>query len=73
MATIWNLQLFDLPFVMTHGGPGYSSMTVVMYVYLTAFSYDLMGIAATMSFALLLLILVLALAQLFLFREEIQF
>jgi ABC-type sugar transport system permease subunit len=73
MATIWNLQLFDSPYVMTKGGPGYASMTIVMYIHQMAFKYDAMGFAATMSIVLLLLIMVLAVGQLVIFRREIQF
>lgn len=73
MATIWNLQLFDSPYVMTRGGPGYASMTVVMYIYQQAFRYDQMGLAAAMALVLLIIIMLLALAQLVIFRKEIQF
>jgi multiple sugar transport system permease protein len=73
IATILNLQLFDSPFVMTRGGPGYSSMTVVMYVFFQAFRYDAMGIAAAMSFLLLMIILSLTVLQLILFRKEVEF
>jgi ABC-type sugar transport system permease subunit len=73
MATIWNLQIFDSPYVMTKGGPGYASMTVVMYIYRMAFKFDEMGVAATMAFILLVIIMLLAVLQLTLFRKEIQF
>jgi ABC-type sugar transport system permease subunit len=73
MATIWNLQIFDTPFMMTKGGPGYASTTVVIYIYKMAFMFDNMGGAATMAFALLLIILVLTVLQLTFFRKEIQF
>ena len=73
MATIWNLQLFDSPYVMTRGGPGYASMTIVMYIYTQAFRYDQMGLAAAMALVLLMLIMLLALAQLLIFRKEIEF
>ena len=73
MATIWNLQLFDSPYVMTRGGPGYASTTVVMYIYRQAFRFDQMGLAAAMALVLLVIIMVLALAQLLFFRKEIQF
>lgn len=73
MATIWNLQLFDSPYVMTKGGPGYASTTIVMYIYQMAFKYDALGLAATMSLVLLLIIMVLAVLQLRIFRREIQF
>jgi multiple sugar transport system permease protein len=73
MATIWNLQLFDSPYVITRGGPGYASMTVVMYIYQQAFRYDQMGLAAAMAIVLLLIIMALAVAQLTLFRKDVQF
>lgn len=73
MATIWNLQLFDSPYVMTKGGPGHASTTMVMYIYQQAFRYDSMGLAATMSLVLLAIIMTLAILQLVLFRKEIQF
>jgi len=59
VATIFNLQIFDSPYVLTQGGPGFSSTTLVMYIYDEAFSYDDMGYAAAISMMLMLLILVL--------------
>jgi ABC-type sugar transport system permease subunit len=73
MATIWNLQLFDTPFVLTNGGPGFSSTTMVLYVYDQAFSYNDMGLAAAMSIVLLGIILVFSLLQYRLFRRELEF
>lgn len=73
MATIWNLQLFDSPYVVTRGGPGYASTTVVMYIYQQAFRYDQMGLAAAMAIILLLIIMALAVAQLTIFRRDVQF
>lgn len=73
MATIWNLQIFDTPYMMTKGGPGYASTTTVLYLYRMAFAWDNMGGAATAAFALLLIILLLTVLQLILFRKEIQF
>ena len=64
MATIWNLQLFDSPYVMTKGGPGYASTTIVMYIYQQAFKFDRMGLAATMAIVLLVIILALAAVRL---------
>jgi ABC-type sugar transport system permease subunit len=73
MATIWELQLFDSPYVITKGGPGYSSMTIVMYIYKMAFKFDAMGAAATMAIVLLVIIMILSALQLAFFRKEIQF
>ena len=73
VATIFNLQIFDSPYVLTKGGPGYSSTTLVMYIYNEAFSYDDMGYAAAISVMLMLLILVLAVLQLTVFRKDVEF
>jgi ABC-type sugar transport system permease subunit len=73
VATIFNLQIFDSPFVLTQGGPGFSSTTLVMYIYDEAFSYDDMGYAAAISLMLMLLILVLAVIQLTFFRKDVEF
>ena len=73
IATVWNLQLFDSPYVMTKGGPGYSSMTIVMYIYKMAFRYDEMGVAATMALFLFLVIMALTVLQLTVYRKDVQF
>jgi len=73
VATIFNLQIFDSPYVLTQGGPGFSSTTLVMYIYDEAFSYDDMGYAAAISLMLMLLILVLAVVQLTFFRKDVEF
>lgn len=73
IATVWNLQIFDSPYVMTKGGPGYASMTIVMYIYQMAFKFDEMGVAATMALILFGIIMALAVLQLTVFRKEIQF
>lgn len=73
VATIFNLQIFDSPYVLTQGGPGFSSTTLVMYIYDEAFSYDDMGYAAAISLMLMLLILVLAVIQLTVFRKDVEF
>lgn len=73
MATIFSFQVFDTPFVMTQGGPGYSSTTLVLYIYRNAFALDNMGVAAAMAFVLMLIVLVLSIAQLRVFRSDIQY
>jgi ABC-type sugar transport system permease subunit len=73
MATIWNFQLFDSVFVLTRGGPMYSTSTVSWYVYEQAFSYDRVGVASTMGVILLGMILTLSLVQLRYFRSDIEY
>ena len=36
-SVIGSFQVFELPFIMTGGGPGYATTTVVMHVYNLAF------------------------------------
>ncbi len=56
-------QLFAEPLVLTKGGPGDSSRTLVLYIYETAFtSFDL-GYASTIALVLLLILLVLGAFQ----------
>lgn len=56
-------QIFDEPFLITHGGPGDSSRTVNLFIYETAYrSYDI-GYASTVALSLFLLILFVTLVQ----------
>ena len=73
MATIWTLQIFDTPYVVTRGGPVGASTPLTLHIYRVAFAGDNMGLAAAMSVALLALILVVALIELRAFRKEVQF
>lgn len=73
MATIWNMQVFDWVYGLTKGGPGYSTTTVVYYIYNQAFSLDSMGRAATGSFVLLVLIIGLALVSMRALRSDYEY
>ena len=53
------LQVFDLPFVMTSGGPGYASSTFTLYTIETAFTYSNFGLASTMAVAIMVMIVVI--------------
>ncbi len=56
MGTIGAFQMFDLVYVMTSGGPAYSTATMVWYIYNYAFRYGNIGMAAAMGVVLLLVI-----------------
>ena len=65
ISTIWGLQVFDTPVVLTDGGPGTSTVTVVYQVWRYALGSTFqVGLAAAISLALLLVILVLTVLQL---------
>lgn len=57
------LQVFDIPFVMTSGGPGYASSTFTLYTIKTAFTFSNFGLASTMAVAIMVLIIVIYLIQ----------
>ncbi len=50
------LQVFDIPFVMTAGGPGYASSTFTLYTIKTAFTFSNFGLASTMAVAIMVMI-----------------
>lgn len=57
------LQVFDIPFVMTGGGPGYASSTFTLYTISTAFTYSNFGLASTMAVAIMVMIVVIYVVQ----------
>lgn len=60
LVTINAVQLFDLIFVMTQGGPGTATYTAMWYIYQNAFNGGSVPYAATMSVVLLLVTAVIA-------------
>ncbi len=61
LLTIFGLKIFDLVWVMTRGGPGYSTEVLAVYMYVLAFHQDLLAAStavATIIFALSSLILI---------------
>jgi multiple sugar transport system permease protein len=68
--TLSSLQVFDLPFILTEGGPVNSTNTLVLYMYDTAFRFLRMERATSMAVMLFLVIFVITLIQLRLLRER---
>lgn len=69
LGIIWSFQVFDLAYQMTGGGPGHSTVTIVMGIYNAAFKQYKMGYACAMAMVLLLLIVLVNTLQNFVFRE----
>lgn len=63
ISIINSFQVFDLAFILTRGGPGDATNTVVMYIYNQAFQFFQMGYAAAVAWVLFLIILVITLLQ----------
>lgn len=56
MGFIGAFQIFNQPFMMTNGGPGEASHTLVLWLYFIGFRYYRMGEAAVVSMVLFVLI-----------------
>ncbi len=63
LGTIWSFQVFDLVYVMTGGGPGGATRTIVMMIYQAGFKNFQMGYASAMAVVLFAVILVIAVVQ----------
>jgi len=71
-SVIGALQIFELPFIMTNGGPGFATTTVVMQVYTLAFmAYDL-GKATALAVILFFVISTIIVIQRRFFRENLD-
>lgn len=65
------IQIFDQIFVMTNGGPGTSTLTIVQYLYSSAFqNYDI-GYGSTLGVSLLVILVVLIQLKSKLIKDEI--
>lgn len=57
------LQVFDIPFVMTGGGPGFASSTFTLLTMKTAFNFSSFGRASSMAVVLFFLIIIFSFFQ----------
>jgi multiple sugar transport system permease protein len=69
IGLIGAVQIFAQPFVLTRGGPGDATRTVVMYIYEQGFHFFNMGYAATIALSLFIVLFGLTLLQ-FLFSRK---
>lgn len=58
------LKVFELPFIMTNGGPANASKSVVMSIYENAFQYQRFGVASAIGIVFFLFIAIVTLIQL---------
>lgn len=58
MLIISSFQVFDQAFILTRGGPGNATITLVYYIYNNGFNNLNMGYASSISMVLFLIILV---------------
>lgn len=73
LLTINNsLQVFDQVYVMTQGGPNVATLTLVHYIYVTAFQRFRFGYGAAIACLLFLMLVALALVQTRAYRRGLK-
>ena len=67
-AVIFSYQLFDLPYLLTGGGPSDATLTLAMYLYTIGFSQFSLGYAAAIGYSIAMIAVVVSVFQFGLFR-----
>lgn len=63
LQSIASFKLFGQSYLMTNGGPGTATRTLVQYIYEKGFRANEMGLASAMSYVLFLVMILFALVQ----------
>jgi len=63
MTLITSFQVFAQPFILTQGGPGVSTQTIVMYVYNQGWQFLTMGLASAAGWVLFVIIMAITAIQ----------
>ena len=72
-SVIDSFQVFGSVFVMTQGGPGYATTTIVHQIYLNAFKYLRMGYGAAQALILFIIIFSLSMINWFFLRSDVEY
>ena len=59
-STVGALKIFDLPFIMTGGGPGHATESLAMMMYTYSFGLNKMGYGTAISIILFVVILIIS-------------
>ena len=73
ISLINSSQVFEQVFVMTNGGPGYATMTLVQHVYRSGFQNYKMGYASAIGVSLFIIVGILALFQFKILGEKVEY
>ena len=68
-AVIGSLQVFDQAYVLTKGGPGDSSSTMVFYIWQNAFQKMDMGYGTTLALLLFVFVMIVTVTQMVLSKK----
>ena len=64
LSLLGAMNVFDIPFVMTQGGPGDATNVLALHIYIQAFKFNRIGYGTALSYTLFVLVTVIALIQL---------
>jgi ABC-type sugar transport system permease subunit len=64
LSLLGAMNVFDIPFVMTQGGPGDATNVLALHIYIQAFKFNRIGYGTALSYTLFVLVTVIALVQL---------
>jgi ABC-type sugar transport system permease subunit len=64
LSLVGALNVFDIPYVMTEGGPANATNVLALHIYLEAFKFNRLGYGAALNYALFALVTVVAVVQL---------
>ncbi|RAP76959.1 carbohydrate ABC transporter permease [Paenibacillus montanisoli] len=70
LTIVGGLKLFDLPYVMTNGGPGSASYTMTLAIYVAAFGNNTYGYATAAGIVLMIFIMIVTFLQLHFTRKQ---
>lgn len=73
ISIINSFQVFDLAFILTQGGPGIATNTIVMYIYNQGFQFFQMGYAAAIAWVLFIAIFLITLLQMWLQKRWVHY
>jgi multiple sugar transport system permease protein len=73
LTMIGSFQVFEATYVMTQGGPFFSTYTMVLYIFFQGFQWFRMGYASALAYVLFAMILIVTLVQLRLEKRMVHY
>lgn len=72
LTIINSFQVFDQVYVMTSGGPGTATLTLVQYIYTTSFQFQKFGYGSAVALLLFVALIIVAFFQIRAYRRGLQ-
>jgi multiple sugar transport system substrate-binding protein len=73
MGTIGSFQVFTNIYIMTGGGPGYSTTPLVMLIYQTGFEHFEFGLASAQALVLFAMVVTVAIIQFKFLKSDVEY